>query len=217
LAYDLGNHEEGNLTPEEQPRLVLGSASPRRKELLARVGVPFRVEESHIEEGIEPGEKPERFTQRIADRKAQAVAGKQEPHTWVLGADTAVVVDDQVLGKPENRSDGARMLKLLSGRTHRVLTAVVLAPSGPGTALRLLSETLVRFVKLSQTTIQGYLDTGEPLDKAGAYGIQGIGAMLVSSIQGSYTNVVGLPLAETMEMLEEAGIYRPFERAWRQA
>ena len=198
------------MKPEAKSNLVLGSASPRRKELLARVGVPFRIEHSDIDEQIGTTEDPETFTRRTADRKARAVAQNQEPGTWVLAADTTVVVDDQILGKPQDRSDGARMLGLLSGRAHRVLTAVVLAQSGPGQVSRHLSETTVVFRELSDETIQGYLDTGEPQDKAGAYGIQGIGAMLVRSVQGSYTNVVGLPLVETIEMLEAAGIYRPF-------
>ena len=120
---------EGNLKTEAKAKLVLGSASPRRRELLARVGVPFLIEQSNVDERINAGEDPEVFTRRAADMKAEAVAQNQEPGTWVLAADTTVVVDDLILGKPVDRSDAARMLGLLSGRTHRVLTAVVLAQS----------------------------------------------------------------------------------------
>lgn len=189
---------------------MLGSASPRRRELLSLAGVPFVAMPSSFDERILASEEPEAFTRRAAKLKAETVMQTQDPGIWVLAADTTVVVDDQILGKPTDRSDAARMLGLLSGRSHRVLTAVVLAQAGSGTVSGTMAETTVLFRDLSHDLIQGYLDTGEPLDKAGAYGIQGIGAMLVRSINGSYTNVVGLPLVETIELLEEAGVWRPF-------
>jgi septum formation protein len=139
------------------------------------------------------------------------------PGTWVLAADTSVVLDGAVLGKPEDERDAERMLRLLSGRGHKVLTAVILTQAGGEDPLELLCETSVWFRPLDTATIRRYLSTGEPMDKAGAYGIQGKGAVLVSSIEGSYTNVVGLPLAETVQMLEEARVWRPFPQTGQPA
>lgn len=205
------------MTPAAQPqpaptgRLILASASSRRHDLLRLAGVRHRVLPSQIEEQPGPGESPEDFTRRIAHQKAHQVAGQCAPGTWVLAADTSVVIDEQLLGKPRDADDGRRMLRLLSGRTHRVLTAVCLARAPGATATDLLEETAVTFRTLPADWIEGYLATGEPMDKAGAYGIQGRGAMLVRSIHGSYTNVVGLPLVETLDLLERAGVYVPFE------
>jgi septum formation protein len=189
--------------------LVLASGSPRRRDLLSGAGVPFTVHPSRVEEKATPGEDAEDFTQRAARMKAEAVAGTQPPGTWILAADTTVVLDGTILGKPKNEADAAKMLRLLSGRRHRVLTAVVLAQAGGDEPFELLCETSVWFRPLDAATIHEYLATGEPMDKAGAYGIQGRGAMLVSSIEGSYTNVVGLPLAETIQLLAEAQVWRP--------
>jgi len=193
----------------QNPRLVLASGSPRRRDLLQNAGVPFSVQPSNIEEKRAAGEDAEEYTLRAARMKAAAVAGCTEPGTWVLAADTTVVLDGTVLGKPRNDADAAKMLRLLSGRRHRVLTAVVLAQAGGDEPFELLCETSVWFRPLDAATIHEYLATGEPMDKAGAYGIQGRGAMLVSSIEGSYTNVVGLPLAETIQLLAEAQVWRP--------
>jgi len=190
--------------------LVLASKSPRRKQLLTLAGVPFRCVPSQVGEHPIKGEKPEAFTKRAARDKADAVATQAQPGTWILGADTTVVVDDEILGKPTDRSDAARMLKLLSGREHRVLTAVVLLQAGSQAVNEHLSETVVTFRSLDENMISGYLKTGESRDKAGAYGIQGKGALLVRSIEGSYTNVVGLPLVETSEMIRQAGLWSPF-------
>ena len=197
----------------KDPILVLASKSPRRRDLLTCAGVPFSVQPSRVSEKVAAGENAEDFTQRAARMKAQAVAGNQPPGTWVLAADTTVVLDGSILGKPRDARDAERMLWLLSGRGHRVLTAVVLTRAGDDDPLELLCETSVWFRPLDATTIQSYLSSGESLDKAGAYGIQGQGAMLVSSIEGSYTNVVGLPLAETIQMLEEAGVWQPLKKA----
>ena len=193
----------------QNPILVLASASPRRRELLHGAGVPFSVQPSDIEEQRAAGEDAEEYTLRAARLKANAVAGSQPPGTWVLAADTTVVLDGTVLGKPKSEADAAKMLRLLSGRRHRVLTAVVLVQTGGDEPIELLCETSVWFRPLDAATIHEYLATGEPMDKAGAYGIQGRGAMLVSSIEGSYTNVVGLPLAETIQLLAEARVWRP--------
>ncbi|MBW1810151.1 MAG: septum formation inhibitor Maf [Deltaproteobacteria bacterium] len=190
--------------------LVLASKSPRRHQLLTLAGVPFRSLPSHVGEHLIKGEKPEAFTRRAARNKADAVAKRVQPGTWILSADTTVVVDHEILGKPADQSDATRMLKLLSGREHRVLTAVVLLKAGSKSADEHLSETLVTFRTLDETMISGYLKTGESRDKAGAYGIQGKGALLVSSIEGSYTNVVGLPLVETSEMIRQVGLWSPF-------
>lgn len=193
----------------KESALVLASGSPRRRDLLTCAGVPFSVQPSGADEKIISGENAEDFTRRAARMKAQAVAGRLPPGTWILAADTTVVLDGTVLGKPKNEADAARMLRLLSGRNHKVLTAVVLTQAGGDDPLELLCETSVWFRPLDAATIGRYLSTGEPMDKAGSYGIQGRGAMLVSSIEGSYTNVVGLPLAETIQMLAEARVWRP--------
>jgi septum formation protein len=179
--------------------------------------VPFSVRPSGALEQAVPGESAEDFTRRAARMKAQAVAGDLPPGTWVLAADTSVVLDGAVLGKPEDERDAERMLRLLSGRGHKVLTAVILTQAGGEDPLELLCETSVWFRPLDTATIRRYLSTGEPMDKAGAYGIQGKGAVLVSSIEGSYTNVVGLPLAETVQMLEEARVWRPFPQTGQPA
>lgn len=196
------------MTAQDQ-LIVLASGSPRRRELLASAGVRFSVQPSQVEEQTAPGENAEEFTRRAARMKAEAVAAGQPSGTWILAADTTVVLDGAILGKPKNHRDAERMLRLLSGRRHRVLTAVVLIRAGDNDPLELLCETSVWFRPLDAATIQSYLSTGEPMDKAGAYGIQGRGAMLVSSIEGSYTNVVGLPLAETVLLLKEAGVWQP--------
>lgn len=188
------------------PILVLASKSPRRRDLLERAGVPFSVQPSGVRERAAAGECAEDFTRRTARMKAQAVAGRLPPDTWILAADTTVVLDGNVLGKPRDEPDAARMLRLLSGRGHKVLTAVVLMQAGGDDPFELLCETGVWFRPLDAAAVQRYLATGESVDKAGAYGIQGRGAALVSSIEGSYTNVVGLPLAETIQMLEEARV-----------
>ncbi len=187
--------------------LVLASGSPRRRDLLALAGIPFSVQPSGVMEKTGGGENAEDFTRQTARMKARAVAGRLPPGTWILAADTTVVLDGTVLGKPRDESDAARMLRRLSGRGHRVLTAVVLTRAGGDDLFELLCETSVWFRPLNSAAIQRYVATGEPLDKAGAYGIQGKGARLVSSIEGSYTNVVGLPLAETIQMLKEAQVW----------
>jgi septum formation protein len=194
--------------------LVLASASPRRQELLRNAGIPFVVQPTDIPEVPQPGESPRAFAERMAREKALAVF-RQRPDDFVLGADTIVVVDGEILGKPRDSADGARMLRLLSGRTHQVTTGVCLAGPQPRTENRKLetgsedvrSETsLVTMDALGDNDIRSYISTGEPMDKAGAYAIQGRASRWVSRIEGDYFNVVGLPVALVYKMLREYGV-----------
>ncbi len=170
--------------------LVLASASPRRQKILRTAGIPFVARPAHLEERLLEGEGPEEHVKRLAEAKARAVWREGDT---VLGADTVVVVDGLILGKPENNADAARMLRLLSGRTHRVLTGICLFD---GNRRRVaVEETGVEFLDLSEPEITTYIASGEPLDKAGAYGIQGGASKFVRRISGCYFNVVGLPLA----------------------
>jgi septum formation protein len=182
--------------------LILASASPRRRELLAQAGFTFEVIPTDIPELRKPGEDPIRFVTRLAREKAEAVAATHAvtPDTLVLGADTIVVVDEEVLGKPEDAADAARMLRLLSGQTHQVITGLCLARGRE--RQRAAEVTFVRFVTLSDQEIHDYVATGEPLDKAGAYAIQGRAGRWVPRIHGCYFNVVGLPLALVTSMIE---------------
>jgi septum formation protein len=179
--------------------LILASASPRRRALLAQLGVPFDVVPSDVPETPLPGEAPTAFAARVARDKALAVA-RAFPAAWVLGADTVVIVDHAALGKPVDRDDARRMLAALSARTHRVRTAVALV--GPdGHMDELGVDTTVAFRALTAAEIEAYLDTGEPFDKAGAYAVQGGAARFVARLEGSYSNVVGLPVDEVAAVL----------------
>jgi septum formation protein len=183
-------------------RLVLASASPRRRELLAQAGFTFDVISADVPEVRKPGEDPIRFVTRLAREKAEAVLANHPvtPDTMILGADTIVLVDDEVLGKPQDAADAARMLRLLSGQTHQVITGVCLAKGRE--RQRAAEVTFVRFATLSDEEIAEYVATGEPLDKAGAYAIQGRAGRWVPRIHGCYFNVVGLPLALVSSMIE---------------
>ena len=179
--------------------LILASASPRRRELLGQLGIPFDVVPSDVPEVAEPGESPADFARRVARAKASDVAHGR-PGAFVLGADTVVIASGVMFGKPADRADARRMLTRLSGSTHRVLTAVALI--GPeGTVDELAVETAVEFRPLSEAEVEAYLDSGEPFDKAGAYAVQGGAAQFVTRIEGSYSNVVGLPLDEVTTLL----------------
>jgi septum formation protein len=188
--------------------LVLASASPRRRELLAQAGYTFEVRPAHVPEDPLPGEEPIAYVVRLAREKAEAVYRQMAERTEatagnglaVLGADTTVAVDGEILAKPEDAADAARMLRMLSGRTHRVITGVALATSD-GTEVA-AEVTAVRFVALADEEIAAYVATGEPMDKAGAYAIQGGAAKWIPRIEGCYFNVVGLPLALVTAMLE---------------
>ncbi|HVN83972.1 MAG TPA: Maf family protein [Candidatus Binatia bacterium] len=187
------------------PSLILASASPRRRELLSQLEIAFDVVPSEVPETPLVGEDADAFAARVAREKAQHVAA-QRPGEWVLAADTVVVIDHAILGKPVDRSDARGMLRRLSGRAHRVLTAVVLLGPDGGMVTDVAVATTVRFRVVRDDEIEAYLDTGEPFDKAGAYGVQGGGARFVESVEGSYSNVVGLPLDEVRELCERHGL-----------
>ena len=186
--------------------LYLASKSPRRRELLARLDVPFSVRAVDIPEVRSEGETPEDYVVRVADQKAAAALAElgSSADTWVLGSDTEVVLDGEVFGKPADADDAARMLARLSGREHRVLTAVSLR--GPDRNLQALSVTVVEFAPLSPAQIDAYVRGGEPMGKAGGYAIQGGAEAFVVRLTGSYSGVMGLPLYETASLLREAGI-----------
>ena len=179
--------------------LVLASASPRRRELLRAAGLEFEVLPSAVPEVQRPGEAAVAFAQRLAIAKADDVA-RRRPGCRVLGADTIVVVDDVVFGKPADRDAARHMLRQLSGRTHRVLTAVALVEAD-GQRHEILVESKVEFHVLHSDEIEHYLDSGEPFDKAGAYAVQGLARQFVSAVHGSYSNVVGLPVEEVVALL----------------
>ena len=179
--------------------LVLASQSPRRQELLLQAGIPFTVRVAGVEEQRAEGEAPDAYVRRLACAKALAV--DRAPDEMVLGADTIVVLDDDVLEKPRDEEDAARMLRLLSGRWHQVLTGICLAYQEETHVA--VETTRVLMASLSEWDIQDYITTGEPLDKAGAYGIQGLAAIFIPAIEGCYFNVVGLPLARLTTLLRE--------------
>jgi septum formation protein len=186
--------------------LVLASASPRRRELLTQAGYSFAVHPAHIPEEPRADEDPIAYVTRLAREKAQHVyaelaASAPDSARMVLGADTTVTLDGHILGKPEDAEDAARMLRLLSGRTHRVITGVALV-SAAGVSVA-AEVTAVRFLSLTDREIADYIATGEPMDKAGAYAIQGRAARWIPRIEGCYFNVVGLPLAVVCTLLDE--------------
>lgn len=187
------------------PQLVLASQSPRRRELLAQLGLRFEVLVEAVEERARSGESPADYAHRIALEKALAVQGVHRPAVPVLGADTDVVLGQEILGKPRDEADALRMLAALAGREHQVYSAVaVIRGSEVETAL---SVTQVVFGVISEDSARAYWATGEPAGKAGAYAIQGLGAQFVREIRGSYTGVVGLPLFETCGLLARFGIH----------
>lgn len=187
------------------PFVYLASQSPRRRELLEQIGVGYRVLSVDVEETPRHGESPADFVRRLAREKAEHGRARLalDDVSPVLGADTAVVVDDRILGKPRDSAHASEMLELLSGRRHEVFTAVALAATS--TAIR-LSASRVWFRRLSADECAAYCASGEPLDKAGAYAIQGLGAVFVERLDGSYSGVMGLPLFETAELLAQAGV-----------
>ena len=182
----------------------LASASPRRRELLAQIGVPVTLVRCAVDEQALPREAPADYVQRVTRDKVVAGVAAAPAGAVVLAADTAVVLGDRILGKPADRQQGLAMLRALSGREHQVMTAVAVAQ---GEQIRLeLVSTRVRFRPLEDNEIQAYWDTGEPADKAGGYGIQGLGAVFVERLAGSYSAVVGLPLMETARLLAGFGV-----------
>jgi septum formation protein len=183
--------------------LVLASSSPRRALILRELGIPVEIDAADVDETLEPGEAADAAASRLAAAKAAEVA-RRRPHQWVLAADTLVLIDGEILGKPRSEEDAAGMLSRLSGRSHRVVTAVRLRKGGdPGREE--LCWTSVRFGPLSAEEIAWYVSTGEPMDKAGAYGIQGLGARFVDAVEGSYSNVMGLPARTVYRLMTGAG------------
>jgi septum formation protein len=191
------------------PRVLLASSSPRRRELLTMIGIAHEVIPAGIDESYLPGEVPLAHAERLAREKAASVAARH-PDAIVVGADTIVVIDNMVLGKPKDSVDAARMLRVLSGRTHTVFTAVAVQrdaciESG-------VEAVAVTFRHLSNAEIESYIGTGEPMDKAGAYGIQGFGATIVERIDGDFFAVMGLPLGRMVQLLKSIGVHYDFSR-----
>jgi septum formation protein len=184
-----------------QPRVILASQSPRRRELLSLIGIKHDVRPADIDERYLPGESPRAHAERLAREKATRI---HEPEAVVIGSDTIVVVDGDVLGKPRDEREAARMLQRLSGRSHTVITAVAVA--WRGRAESGVEEVGVTFHTLSNSEIAAYIATREPMDKAGAYGIQGFGATIVARVDGDYFAVMGLPLQRLVRLLEGLGL-----------
>jgi septum formation protein len=193
------------MMPTASLPLILASGSPRRVALLGELGVPFQTIASDAPETIDPRLGPEVQAAILAERKARAVASQGEAGI-VLGADTVVVLDGDLLGKPVDDADATRMLRLLSGREHRVVTGIAVVDTGSGSVDTSTVTSIVHFRALSDREIASYVATDEPRDKAGAYAIQGLGAGLVSALKGCFTNVVGLPLCETARLLSATGV-----------
>jgi septum formation protein len=189
------------------PRVVLASASPRRRELLALVGIPHEVEPADIDESYRHGEEAPEHAERLAREKAATIAAR-DANAIVIAADTIVLIDGLVLGKPRDEADAERMLAMLGGRTHVVLTAVAVAHRGQTRSG--VESVRVTFRPLTRERIRAYIATGEPMDKAGSYGIQGYGATLVERIDGDYFAVMGLALARMIDLLEALGVRYDF-------
>jgi septum formation protein len=188
--------------------LTLASSSPRRRELLAGLGLPLQVRPAHADESVRPGEAPAAYARRVAQSKARAVEGE-----LVLAADTTVAVGGQILGKPADGADAARMLRLLSGRTHLVISAVCVRRPALRLEFSEVVETEVEVAPLDERIISWYLASGEPFDKAGAYAVQGRFGAFVRAVRGSVTGVIGLPLDQTLALLRRAGLRLPWDAA----
>jgi septum formation protein len=188
-------------------KVVLASSSPRRRELLNLVGITHEVRPANIDETRRPRETPRRYAERLAREKASAIA-QRDPQLITIGADTIVVVDRKILGKPVDKADAARMLRLLSGREHTVITAVAVARGQE--LLSGVEQVRVKFRDMGDDEIDAYIETGEPMDKAGAYGIQGFGATIVERVEGDYFAVMGLPLVRLVALLRDLGVKYQF-------
>ncbi len=199
--------------PEEPQSIVLASASPRRSELLEQIGIRFQAIPSAANEALLADETAEDHAVRLSRDKALEVAGRQSvAGRWFIGSDTVVVRDDAILGKPFDTAEARAMLTSLSGRSHRVISGYAVYDRDSGRTISAAVVTRVFFKELTSREIEGYIATGEPFDKAGAYAIQGIGSFMVPRIEGSYTNVVGLPLCEVITALEELGAIELFDK-----
>jgi septum formation protein len=189
-------------------KLILASASPRRADILRNAGLAFEVIRADVDETLLPGERAGDYVRRLAGQKARAALerlGRDAPPAILIGADTTVVASGQILGKPANDEDARRMLRLLSGQTHEVLTGITVIRSADGYSASQVETTRVSFASLSESDIEDYLASGEPFDKAGGYGIQGIGGRYARRIEGCYFNVMGLPLSRLWSMLRAFG------------
>jgi septum formation protein len=189
-------------------KFILASGSPRRRDFLEGLGIAFEVLAAEVDESPFPDEIPEVFVRRLAEEKARAVSG-QDGQAWVLGADTVVAIEGKMLGKPESATDACRMLECLNGRWHEVWTGFCLCHGDKVISRTRAVRTEVLFGNYPMEVLKAYVASGEPLDKAGAYGIQALGGFLVKEVKGSYSNVVGLPLAEVVNELISLGIIRP--------
>jgi septum formation protein len=195
-------------------QLILASESPRRYELLKQMGFEFDVIPSKIEEDFYPGELPDQHVIRLAKAKAFEV-GSRYPDHWVVAADTIVYINSSILGKPRNREGALKMLRLLSGQEHWVMTGFSVQHLAKGIGDQEAVQTAVKVKTLSPIEMEWYIQTSEPFDKAGGYAIQGIGSFMIESIRGSYTNVVGLPLCELMQMMTRLGALQISENGMR--
>ncbi len=196
-----------NATTKTPVRIILASQSPRRRELLAQIGLAHEVRPADIDESVHPGEEPVPHCERLARDKAHTLA-LVHPDAVVIGSDTIVVIDGAILGKPRDAADAVTMLERLSGREHTVYTAVAVAQGGR--TLSAVEAVRVQFRALTREQIDAYVNTGEPMDKAGAYGIQGFGATIVQRIDGDYFAVMGLPLGKLVELLVRLGYQYAF-------
>ena len=181
---------------------ILASASPRREELLRSVGLKFKILPASVNEDYIDGETPRQHVRRLSQDKARALAHKY-PDAWVLGADTIVVIDNLILGKPQNKTQARQMLERLSGREHKVFTGFTLARTSAQVAKTKVIQSAVKFKPISTEEMEWYISCDEPYDKAGGYAVQGKGAYFIQAIRGSYTNVIGLPLCEVLEELKK--------------
>jgi septum formation protein len=191
--------------------LILASGSPRRRELLSRLQLPFAAVPAQIAERAQPGESPRAMAERLAREKAEVVAARMgsTPRRVVLGSDTIVVIDEEVLGKPRDREHAVALLRRLIGRTHRVITGIAVVESDTGRTRSRVVESRVTLRPADEGELRSYVASGESLDKAGAYAVQGEGRRFITEIEGSETNVIGLPLEETRVMLRQAGVEIP--------
>jgi len=187
--------------------IILGSASPRRKSLLEELGVKFEISAADLDEKVRAGEHPRELTARLACAKARKIAEVNRAR-FILGADTDVTIDGEILGKPKDGADACRLLQLIQGRTHTVWGSCALVNISRKIEAAIVSSTLVTMRAMTQSEIEQYVATGEPFDKAGAYAVQGIGSQFISHIEGSYPNVVGLDTPRVMALLKEHGVLK---------
>jgi septum formation protein len=199
-----------------QPRVVLASQSPRRRDLLDLVGIRHEVRPADVDEAVRPGEPPDTYTERLAREKARVIAA-QEPDAVIIAADTTVVIDDEILGKPAHAAEARAMVRRLAGRTHEVFTGIAVRRGGESREAAGVERVLVTVRALSEAEIAAYVATGEPMDKAGAYGIQGFGATIVERIEGDYFAVMGLSLVRLVALLGAVGVRYAFGAGARPA